>query len=158
METPSQRGAYAARLEIRAGGPKRRKAMETGVRLIVGHLHLHGSRGAKTPKGNGDAFSARRVCSAVGNSSRGAKTPKGNGDRCAAHCRTSSSSREPGGQNAERQWRRLLSAARMQRGWKFEPGGQNAERQWRHLKTRIVVVRPAGSQGAKTPKGNGDLD
>ena len=90
-------------------------------------------------------------------------------------------SQESGGQNAERQWRHHRPLARLRprrraRGPKRrkametppspirphpqipqpEPGGQNAERQWRPGQT-ILDRFVRRSQGAKTPKGNGDI-
>ena len=86
---------------------------------------------------------------------------------------------EPGGQNAERQWRRKRRLSRflfanVSRGaerrkametrsspaassdFKNEPGGQNAERQWRLGVGATPLWHCSTSRGGRTPKGNGD--
>ena len=91
----------------RAGGPERRKAMETTI-VATSSLQELMSRGAGTPKGNGDSAQISPA-SAERAASRGAGTPKGNGDSKPTIVATSSLQEEPGGRNAERQWRRIRS-------------------------------------------------
>ena len=185
-----------------AGGPRRRKAMETFPTESWGSDRYDLGRGAKTPKGNGDltvsvwhidpvavpggqdaerqwrpkhAFlasfgnvrsaggprrrKAMETCVQFGSPDffckcRGAKTPKGNGDSSLKHrvfaCRS-----EPGGQDAERQWR--LQMARKLNGYRSRCRGAKTPKG--NGDRTVPNQNPPNRlwcRGAKTPKGNGD--
>ncbi len=114
----------------RAGGPERRKAMETHplqkVAVAPAPWGAGGPERRKAMETSGLPCGLRPVC----HWSRGAGTPKGNGDFRVRNGGGASEAAEPGGRNAERQWRhgsREAAAA----SDPLEPGGRNAERQWR---------------------------
>ena len=109
------------------------------------------SRGGRTPKGNGDVN--RYTIPAIhSDTSRGGRTPKGNGDE-GHQAAKAELAFEPGGQNAERQWRPLSPLFIVINF--LEPGGQNAERQWRRRSQPLPCGISAVKPGGRTPKGNG---
>jgi hypothetical protein len=142
------------RWSCRAGGPRRRKAMETRQSVCFHHPQAL-CRGAKTPKGNGDHASEASARAPLP-WCRGAKTPKGNGDDIGGELTFVLKDVVPGGQDAERQWRRVLRHfirrfSHECRGAKTPKG--NGDPSFRCC-TRSLN---APCRGAKTPKGNGDM-
>ena len=111
------------------------------------------SREGRTPKGNGDKKASLEQCVLRLGAGR-AERRKAMETRC-HDLKADAPQHEPGGQNAERQWRR--GAERFGLGDDvIEPGGQNAERQWRPRVWKLNLNTLSRSREGRTPKGNGD--
>ena len=139
-----------------AGRAERRKAMET-LSAFPNALQARPEPGGQNAERQWRLLWSR--CTGTDSIcwSREGRTPKGNGDPCREMMGVGAIFQEPGGQNAERQWRPMFFL--MTAAWVSVRAGRAERRKAMetHLFPDEVTAEINLSREGRTPKGNGDV-